>query len=72
MLTMLSYQETVCFFDWLVKRYGKEFVFEHMTIGQGDFADVFGEDFETLFSEWAADNQAFCAENGLNRDVWGN
>jgi len=72
MLTMLSYQETVCFFDWLVKRYGKEFVFEHMTIGQGDFADVFGEDFETLFLTWAEDNQAFCEENGLDRSVWGN
>lgn len=71
MLTMLSYQETVCFFDWLVKRYGKEFVFEHMTIGQAGFTDVFGEDFETLFLTWAEDNQTFCEENGLDRSVWG-
>ena len=72
MLTMLSYQETACFFDWLVEHYGKDFVFANMTIGQGDFKDVFGEDFETLFFNWAADNQAFCEENGLDRSIWGN
>ncbi len=65
MLTMLSYYEAACFFDWLVERYGKELVFANMTIGQGDFKDVFGEDFETLFFEWAEDNQTFCTENGL-------
>ena len=65
MLTMLSYYEAGCFFDWLVERYGKELVFANMTIGQGDFKDVFGEDFETLFFKWAADNQTFCTENGL-------
>ena len=43
----------------------KELVFANMTIGQGEFREVFGEDFETLFFEWAADNQAFCTENGL-------
>ena len=64
-LTMLSYYEAGCFFDWLVERYGKELVFANMTIGQGEFREVFGEDFETLFFEWAADNQAFCEENGL-------
>ena len=72
MLTMLSYQEAVCFFDWLVARYGKDLVFANMTIGQGGFRDVFGEDFETLFFAWAADNQAFCEENGLDRSIWGN
>ena len=64
-LTTLSYYEAGCFFDWLVERYGKELVFANMTIGQGEFREVFGEDFETLFFEWAADNQAFCTENGL-------
>ena len=65
MLTTLSYYEACCFFDWLVERYGKELVFEHMTIGQRDFRDVFGEDFETLFFKWAADNDAWCVENGI-------
>ena len=64
-LTMLSYYEAGCFFDWLAERYGKALVFEHMTIGQGDFKDVFGEDFETLFFAWAEDNRTFCEENGL-------
>ena len=72
MLTMLSYQEAVCFFDWLVARYGKDLVFANMTIGQGGFRDVFGEDFETLFFAWAVDNQAFCEENGLDWSIWGN
>ena len=40
-------------------------MFKHLTIGQGDFKDVFGEDFETLFFEWAADNDAWCNENGI-------
>ena len=36
-----------------------------MTIGQEGFADVFGKDFETLFFEWAADNDAWCVANGI-------
>ncbi len=65
MLTTLSYFEAGCFFDWLVEHYGRELVFTHLTIGQGDFKDVFGKDFETLFFEWAADNDAWCTENGI-------
>ena len=68
MLTMLSYYEAGCFFDWLVEHYGRDLVFSHMTIGQKDFKDVFGKDFETLFFEWAADNQAYCVENGLKQN----
>ena len=64
-LTLLSYHEAACFFDWLTARYGKELVFANMSIGQGDFGAVFGEDFETLFFEWAEDNRAYCEENGL-------
>ena len=66
MLTTLSYHEACCFFDWLTERYGRETVFTHLTIGQGDFAGVFGKDFETLFFEWAADNTAWCAESGID------
>lgn len=65
MLTALSYYEAGCFFDWLVEHYGKDLVFRHLTIGQSDFKDVFGEDFETLFFEWAADNDVWCTENGI-------
>ena len=65
MLTTLSYHEAGCFFDWLAEHYGKDLVFSHMTIGQGDFKDVFGKDLETLFFAWAADNDAWCAENGI-------
>jgi hypothetical protein len=65
MLTTLSYHEAGCFFDWLVDHYGKDLVFTHMTIGQEGFREVFGEDFETLFFQWAADNDAWCAENGI-------
>ena len=64
-LTLLSYYEAGCFFDWLAEHYGKDLVFANMTIGQGDFKDVFGEDFETLFFQWAADNDARCIENGI-------
>lgn len=65
MLTVLSYYEAGCFFDWLVEHYGKDLVFNHLTIGQEGFRDVFGEDFETLFFRWSADNDAWCAENGI-------
>ena len=65
MLTTISYSEAACFFHWLVERYGKELVFAHMTIGQEGFPDVFGEDFVTLFFEWAADNDAWCVSNGI-------
>lgn len=65
MLTMLSYQEAACFFDWLIERYGRELVFANMTVGQEGFLDVFGKDFESLFFEWAADNDAWCIENGI-------
>ena len=49
----------------LAEHYGKDLVFAHMTIGQEGFADVFGKDFETLFFEWAADNDAWCVANGI-------
>lgn len=65
MLTTISYYEAASFFSWLVERYGKDLVFANMTIGQEDFADVFGEDFETLFFRWAEDNNAWCTENGI-------
>ncbi len=65
MLTTISYFEAASFFDWLVEHYGEELVFNHLAIGQGDFKDVFGEDFETLFFAWAADNDAWCIENGI-------
>ena len=65
MLTTISYFEAGSFFTWLVERYGKELVFANMTIGQEGFADVFGKDFEPLFFEWAADNDAWCIENGI-------
>lgn len=63
--TTVSYYEGGAFFDWLVARFGKELVFTHMTIGEERFPDVFGEDFETLFLEWAEDNNAWCIENGI-------
>ncbi len=65
MPTTISYYEAGSFFTWLVERYGKELVFANMTIGQEGFADVFGKDFEPLFFEWAADNDAWCIENGI-------
>lgn len=65
MMTTLSYPEAAGFFNWLVEQYGREQVFTHMTIGQEDFAEVFGEGFETLFFRWAADNDAWCIENGI-------
>lgn len=65
MMTTVSYYEGGSFFNWLVECFGKELVFANMTIGQGDFGEVFGEDFETLFFEWAADNDAWCIENGI-------
>ena len=65
MLTTISYFEAASFFTWLVERYGRELVFGSMTIGQEGFPEVFGKDFETLFFEWAADNDAWCIENGI-------
>ena len=65
MLTTISYFEAASFFNWLAEHYGKDLVFAHMTIGQEGFADVFGKDFETLFFEWAADNDTWCTENGI-------
>ena len=65
MLTTISYFEAACFFDWLVEHYGKDLVFANMTIGQEGFKDAFGEDFETLFFAWAADNDAWCVANGI-------
>lgn len=59
----LTYFEACCFFDWLVEHYGREFVYSHMAIGPERFEEVFGKDFNTLFSEWTADNDAWCAEN---------
>lgn len=63
--TTISYFEGGCFFNWLVEHFGRDLVFAHMTIGQEKFADVFGKDFETLFFEWAADNDAWCESNGI-------
>ena len=65
MQTTISYYEAASFFNWLVERYGRELVFANLTIGQERFTDVFGADFETLFFEWAADNDAWCIENGI-------
>lgn len=65
MLTTISYFEAASFFNWLAEHYGKDLVFAHMTIGQEGFADAFGKDFETLFFEWAADNDAWCVANGI-------
>ena len=65
MLTTISYYEGGCFFQWLVDRYGKDQVFAHMTIGQEDFPEAFGQDFETLFFAWAEDNNAWCVTNGI-------
>jgi hypothetical protein len=65
MLTTISYYEAGSFFNWLVERYGRDLVLQNMTIGQEGFKDVFGEDFETLFFEWAEDNNAWCEGNGI-------
>lgn len=65
MMTTISYCEAGCFFNWLVEKYGRELVFANMTVGQEGFTDLFGKDFETLFFEWAADNDAWCVENGI-------
>ncbi|MBR0508320.1 MAG: hypothetical protein IJJ86_06885 [Clostridia bacterium] len=59
----LSYIEACCFFDWLVARYGEDCVFSHMTIGPEQFEEVFGKDFNTLFSEWTEENHAWFLEN---------
>ena len=64
-LGSISYYEAGCFFNWLVERYGRDFVFTHLKCRQDEFADVFGEDFEILFIEWAAENRAWCEENGV-------
>ena len=63
--TTISYFEAGSFFNWLTEHYGKDLVFTHMTIGQEGFKEVFGEDFEALFFRWAADNDAWCTENGI-------
>ena len=65
MLTTISYPEAASFFNWLVEKFGRDLVFTNMTIGQGDFETVFGKEFEALFLEWAADNDAWCIENGI-------
>lgn len=65
MQTTISYYEAASFFNWLVEHYGRDPVFTHMTIGQEGFKDVFGKDFETLFFEWKADNDAWCIESGI-------
>ena len=65
MLTTISYYEAASFFNWLLEQYGRDLVLTHMTIGQEGFADVFGKEFEPLFFEWAADNDAWCVANGI-------
>ena len=65
MMTSVAYEEAACFIEYLITRFGQDFVFTHMNCDHAAFADVYGIRFEDLFNEWKQENLKKCAELGL-------
>ncbi len=66
LMTACSYYEAACFFEYLKDRYGEDLVFSHLDCEQGDFREIYGRDFRTLFFEWREFALARCEELGLD------
>ena len=60
--TMMSvtYHQAACFVEYLVKKFGKDYVFTHMDGTAKEFKEAYGQEFEELFGEWKAENMKMC------------
>ena len=65
--TMMSvtYHQSACFVEYLVKRFGLDYVLTHMGGTAKEFKEAYGQAFEELFGEWKAENMKKCEEMQL-------
>ncbi len=61
----VTYHQAACFVDYLVKKFGKDYVFTHMDGTAKEFKEAYGQEFEELFGEWKAENIRMCGRMQL-------
>lgn len=65
----MSYYEAACILEYLLEHYGQETVFTNLNCTMYKMEQVYGKSFETLCAEWSKENDAFCAEAGIDLSI---
>ena len=61
----MTYKQACCFMEYLVERFGEEYVFTHMNYDTQRFRGLYGKTFEDLCNEWKPVNKEKCEELGI-------